>query len=285
MVPARIPPPPIPPETMTSTSCSSVRATRELRSAAFASCAVLGLSVATQLAFDEVLSPTLSRSSPSSAGRYQSSMIFTSAICALTMSLLIGRPTLRAIALITIWWCAVIAGSCVEIATMPSHPVYYLGTALRGLIFLGIGTLLTRIALRSCPISLLSNSHPIFPSEYARENFTVLHDAEESSSTTSPCNTNSDTSDDESSALLEKSLAARERAARNWYCGRHSDPYMVNVGGAFNHDDDNIVHVDFEDDIARLIMRSGGPLRHRYNQKHLPQVEIHVTVEVTTSYS
>jgi hypothetical protein len=202
------------------------------------------------------------------------------------VSLRIGRPTMRAIALITIWWGAVIAGSCVEIATMPSHPVYYLGTALRGLIFLGIGALLTRIALRSRPVNM-SNLHPIFPSAYTRENFAALHDAEESCpSMASPYDTDSDVSDDdESSPHVEKNLVARERAARDWYGGRHPDAVIVNFGEELDHEDDNVVHVDFEDDIARLIMRSGGPLRHRFNQKHLPQVEIHVTVEVTKSYS
>ena len=278
---------------MSGSPCSTARATSELRSAVFASCAVLGLSVATQLAFERVATLKMSRSSPLSmvarAGIYESSIIFTSAICALILSLFIGRPTARAMALIAVWWCAVIGGSYVEVTTIPWHPVYYLGIALRALTFLGIGVLLTRVALRSRVTNQApkSNSHPTFPPTDSRPNYTVLDSADESCPfMASPYDdTDSDVSDDESSALMEKSLAAREQAARDWYCERHADPVIVRFGEESDRGDDNIVHVDFEDDVARVMMRSGTPLRHRFNQKHLPQVEIHVTVEVTKSYS
>jgi len=267
-------------ETMTCPTSSCIRTPTELCSAVLASCAVLALSVATQLAFDQVLSSkVLPLSATARTGGYGSHVIFTSAICALILSLFINRPTLRALALVAIWWCAVIGGTLVEIATT-SHPVYYLGIALRALTFLGIGVLLTRIALCSCAAnqSPISNSHPIFPSADSRQNCTVLDTADESClSMGSPYDTDSD---GESSALLEKSLLAREQVARDW-----CSPVIVNFSEELDDANDNIVYVDFEDDIARVIMRSGGPLRHRFNQKHLPQVEVHVTVQVTKTYS
>lgn len=196
----------------------------------------------------------------------------------------ISEPKLCAISSCIISGGAIASGSYLDFTYIASHPelptLIIVALALKCLALFACASILVRAASHSCSNAALHL--PLYSSQTNLSN-PLFEEAEESNFTgASYDESDSDSSDGEAFALLEKSFAERERHYRH-----HDHTLFLGKqnGGELDASEGNVLYVDVDDDVARAIMRSGARLQGRLETAIIPKVEVQVTIEVTRSYA